>query len=471
MSTMGNTFDSTNSVLFTLGVLLMCACSIAVLYWTNNAELLNYLFPFLTIIVGGLLYIARPEMYLGFTFWIWFITPFMRRIVDYQMGQFSPVSFVMLSPYLVTAFAAFSFFRFGLLLKKPLYKPYLFMMMGVMYGFMIGFIKNGAFAATFNLMEWMCPLLIGFHVLVHWRTYPQHRSVLRSTFTVGVILMGAYGIIQWIMPAPWDRFWMVESGMTSIGHPEPFRVRVFSTLNAPGPFAMTMMSGLLILFDGKSISSRIAMAPGYVSFLLAMVRGAWGGWLLALFFVVSKMTGQMRVRLIGLMVFGAVLIIPLQFVGPASTGAQVVGNRMETIGDLQEDGSFKHRMAMYQTRAKSFILNPIGEGLGFIGGGSRNSEGQTRNLDSGILALFAALGWLGTGLYVTGVVQFFKAILRNRTWYGDQLAIILTGVCISFMTLMLFANQVISLKGMIIFTFLSLSLSSKQYYEVRQVHR
>ena len=471
MNTVGNTFDSTSSVLFTLGVLLMCACTIAVLYWTNNAELLNYLFPFLTIVVGGLLYFARPEMYLGFTFWIWFITPFMRRIVDYQMGEFSPVSLVMLSPYLISAFAGLSFLRFGLLLKKPLYRPYLLMMAGVMYGFIIGLLKNGAFAATFNLMEWICPLLIGFHVLVHWRTYPQHKSVIRSTFTLGVILLGVYGIIQWIMPAPWDRFWMVESGMTSIGHPEPFRVRVFSMLNAPGPFAMTMMSGLLILFDAKSVGARAAMVPGYVSFLLAMVRGAWGGWLLALFFVVSKMTGKMRVRLIGLLVLAAMLIVPLQFIGPASTGAEVVGNRMNTIGDLQEDGSFKHRMAMYQTRAKSFVLNPVGEGLGFIGGGSRNDEGQTRNLDSGILALFAALGWVGTGLYVTGVVLFFMAILKNRPWNGDQLAILLTGICISYMFLMLFANQVISLKGVMIFSFLSLSLSSRKYFEVRRFYR
>ena len=144
------------------------------------------------------------------------------------------------------------------------------------------------------------------------------------------------------------------------------------------------------------------------------------------------MTGRMRTRLIGLLVLGCLLIIPLQFVGPASSGAQVVGNRIETIGRIAEDGSFRHRVAMYQTRAKGFILNPLGEGLGFIGGGSRNEQGQTRNLDSGIIALFAALGWLGTALYITGVVKFVFGALRNRRWYGDQFAIIVTGVCISF---------------------------------------
>ena len=276
MNTVDNTFDSTNSLMFSLGVFLLCICTIASLYWTNNAALLNYLFPFLSIVVGGLLYVARPELYLGFTYWIWFVTPFMRRIVDYQMGEFTAVSAVMLTPYLVTSISILSFFRFGLLLKKRMFHPYLFMMAGVIYGFGVGFVKNGAFAATFNLMEWLCPLLIGFHVLAHWRSYPQHRKAVRSTFTMAVIVLGAYGVIQFIMPAPWDAFWMVQSGMSSIGHPVPFRVRVFSTLNAPGPFAMTMMAGLMILFDGRNTLSKIAILPGYAAFLLAIVRGAWG---------------------------------------------------------------------------------------------------------------------------------------------------------------------------------------------------
>ena len=471
MNTVGNTFDSTNSVFFSLGVFLLCICTVASLYWTNNAVLLNYLFPFLSIVLGGLLYVARPEYYLGFTYWIWFVTPFMRRLVDFQVGEFSPVSAVMLTPYLVTSISVLSFFRFGLLLKKRTYQPYLFMVAGVLYGFAIGIIKNGTFAATFNLMEWLCPLLLGFHVLVHWRTYPKHRKVVRSTFTKAVIVLGAYGVIQFVMPAPWDAFWMTQSGMTSIGHPEPFRVRVFSTLNAPGPFAMTMMAGLMILFDGRGVLSRIAILPGYAAFLLTIVRGAWGGWVVALLFVIGKMTGKMRTRLIGLLVMGCVLLIPLLFFGPASSGTQVVSNRLETIGRITEDGSFKHRVGMYQTRAKGFILNPWGQGLGFFGGGSRNEQGQTRNLDSGIIALFAALGWLGTALYLTGVVQLVSTALRRRRWHGDQFAIILTGICVSYLVLMVFANQFISLKGLIIWTFMSLSICSLKHSEMNHAHR
>lgn len=444
--------------------MLMCSCIVASLYWTNNADLLIFLFPFLSIVVGAMLYFAKPAMYLGFTFWVWFVTPFIRRIVDYQLGEFTAVNMVMLTPYLVSAISILSFFRFGLLLKKRLYLPYTLTFLGVMYGYVIGIWKTGLFGATFNLMEWIVPLLIGFHLLVHWREYPEHKRVIKATFTSGIIVTGLYGIIQFVSPAPWDVFWMESSGMTSIGHPEPFRVRVFSMLNAPGPFAMILMAGLLLLFDSKGLMSKVALVPGYASFLLATVRGAWGGWLLALLFIVSKMTGQMRTRLIGLLIFGAIMIVPLQLLSP-SDSLQRVDDRMATLGNLEEDGSLNARMHMYQERSWVLLKNPVGEGLGFIGGGSRNEDGATRNLDSGILSLFVSLGWLGAGLYIGGIVIMLRDIMRRRNWSQDQFVIIVTGVAISYLVLLVMANQVLAIKGIIVWSFLSFGLAARNYYD------
>ena len=463
MTTLSNSYNGSGSIHFTVGIMLLCSCAVATLYWTNNANLLIFLFPFLSIVVGGLLYVARPALYLGFTFWIWFVTPFIRRIVDYQLGEFTAVNMIMLTPFLVSAITFFSFLRFGLLLKKRLYLPYLLSMAGVLYGYGIGIINSGLFGATFNLMEWFVPLLVGFHVLVHWREYPEHKRVIKSTFTMGIIVIGFYGILQFISPAPWDVFWMESSGMTSIGHPEPFRVRVFSMLNAPGPFAMILMAGLMLLFDAKGLLPKVAILPGYASFLLATVRGAWGGWVLALLFVISKMTGVMRTRLIGLLIFGVIILIPLQLLSP-SDSLERVEDRMGTFNKLEEDGSFRARMHMYQTRAINIIKNPVGEGLGFIGGGSRNEAGATRNLDSGILALFASLGWLGTLLYVSGIVVMVRDIMRGRRWAQDQFVIIVTGVALSYLVLMVMANQVLSIKGIIVWTFLSFSLGARNLY-------
>lgn len=464
MTTLSNSYNGANSVQLTLGIMLLCSCAVASLYWTNNAELLIFLFPFLSIVVGGLLYFARPALYMGFMFWIWFVTPFMRRIVDYQLNQFTAVNMIMLTPFLVSALTVFTFLRFGLLLRKRMYLPFLLTFTGVMYGYGIGIMKTGFFGATFNLIEWIVPLLVGFHLLIFWKEYPEHKRVIKSTFTMGIIVTGFYGILQFIAPAPWDVFWMESSGMTSIGHPEPFRVRVFSMLNAPGPFAMILMAGLMLLFDGKGMMSKVALVPGYASFLLATVRGAWGGWLLALLFVITKMTGQMRTRLIGLLVFGAIMMVPLQIMSPSDSLGRVE-DRMGTFSNLEEDGSFNARMHMYQDRSINFLKNPVGEGLGFIGGGSRNEEGSTRNLDSGILALFVSLGWLGTALYLGGIGVMVYDIMHKRKWGQDQFVIIVTGVALSFLALMVMANQVLAIKGIILWVFLSFGLGSRIYYK------
>lgn len=470
MATLTQTYDNSQSVQFSLGVLLICSCSIASLYWTNHAFLLTYLFPFLSVLIGLLLYAARPALYVGFVFWIWFVTPFIRRIVDYQTGEFTTVSLIMLTPFLVSAITVFSFFRFFRLLGQRAYLSFLLPFLALGYGYVVGIIKAGPYGATFNLMEWIVPLLCGFHVMAMWRSYPEHRSAIRSTFTYGLVILGFYGMAQFIAPAPWDVFWVEQSGMNSIGHPEPFRLRVFSMLNAPGPFAMVTMAGLMILFDGKNLMSRVALFPGYVSFLLAMVRGAWGGWVIALLFAVTKMSGQMRTRLIGLLAFGVLILTPLVIFAPSESVGRVE-DRIGTFGNLEEDGSLNARVHMYQTRAWVFLQNPIGEGLGFIGGGSRNEVGSTRNLDSGILALFVSLGWLGALLYLAGIYYMISDIVRNRNWNVDRFAILTASVGISYMLLMVMANQVLSIKGIIVWVFLSLSLASRKYYENAMAQR
>ena len=44
---------------------------------------------------------------------------------------------------------------------------------------------------------------------------------------------GLYGFLQYLDPPIWDRYWMAYTTIASIGQPEPYMVRVFSTLNAP----------------------------------------------------------------------------------------------------------------------------------------------------------------------------------------------------------------------------------------------
>ena len=75
------------------------------------------------------------------------------------------------------------------------------------------------------------------------------------------------------------------------GTPEPLGIRVFSTMNSPGPFANVLLAGLLILLTNENFSARPRLrAVGYLSFLLlSLVRSAWIGWFLGLLSLLSAL--------------------------------------------------------------------------------------------------------------------------------------------------------------------------------------
>jgi hypothetical protein len=57
---------------------------------------------------------------------------------------------------------------------------------------------------------------------------------------------------------------MTQSGLQTIGFPESYLVRVFSTLNNPNALGEIMMSGLLLLAADLRPSSLIAGIAGFL---------------------------------------------------------------------------------------------------------------------------------------------------------------------------------------------------------------
>lgn len=452
-------FDS-RALLIAGGISLLCVSACFVLLWAGQVALMDLFYALSAVLIAGVLYTARSAYYVGFTFWIWFVTPFVRRLLDYQTGDFTSVSLIMLTPYLVTGIAIFSLVRFGKHFRKSMYLPVGLAMLGVLYGYGVGVLSFGPFAASYNLLEWIAPLIFCFHILAHWREYPSHKRVVQSVFTWGVLILGTYGIIQFMVAPPWDAEWMINANMNSIGKPEPFKIRIFSMLNSPGPFAMVLMAGLLIMFTKKGFIARLGMAPGYVAFLLSMVRTAWGAWIIALLFVIRRITGPMRRRLVMLVFLGAILSVPLMLIGPIS---EQVGGRVSTLGNLEEDGSLVSRVGVYE-RAALIFSRPIGLGLGSLGGAAQFGVGHRVALDSGLLAIPYVLGWPGTLLFFGGLFLMVRVVLRTRQHESDEFGIFAGSIALAFMAALVFANQLIGPKGMVVWAFLALALSARAYH-------
>lgn len=459
-----NVQADTQAVLLATGVTLVSIGVFVLLAWGQQVRILLYLYPVAVLAAGGFFYTTRPALFVSFTWWIWFLTPFVRRVLDYQLGVHSTVSLVMLTPYLLTTYTFFTFLRYGKYLRLRSFFPFTLAMLGVLYGYVVGVIKSGFFSPTFDLLEWFLPILFGFHLAVYWREYPAMRAIVRKTFIWGVLVMGTYGVIQYVYPPAWDMYWLVQSGMTSsMGRPEAFSFRVFSTLNSTGPFAMVLMAGLLILFDGSGPLARIAAVPGYVSFLLTLVRGAWGGWMLGLGFLIFRLQNQLRMRLIVILGVGVLLSLPLLLYPPI---AQRIGGRVSTLSNLEEDNSMRARSGLYRSATGRALLNPIGEGLGSLGRAAKlNESGQVNTFDSGVLAIPMTLGWPGTLLYGWGLFLLLRSLLNIREENTDQFAVVAAGISVSYLILLLFANQMLGLKGVTVWSFISLAIVAQWFYD------
>jgi hypothetical protein len=427
-------------------------------------DMLVYLFPLCALAVGSLLYWRYSSLYLGFTWWLWLLTPEVRRLVDYQEG-YNPQNPIMLAPYLVGGLTFFTLLRHLPKLQLTRIFPFGLVFMGLFYGYFVGIYKAGLSAATYGLINWSVPVIFAFYLVVHWRNYPDYRQAIQRTFVWGVLVIGSYGLLQYFALPAWDRDWMLSAPINSIGQPEPFGVRVFSTLNAPGPFAMVMMAGLLLLSSSSGLLRWPAAGVGYIAFLLSLVRSSWGMWVVGLLFITIQRR-RSSPRVLATIVIMGLIALPLLTVGPV---AETVNERAQTITNLQQDNSFQARLEFYSDFLTLALLNVSGAGLGSTGLATKLSDptgelGELANFDSGIMNIPFVLGWPGTLLYVGGLACLVFYAWRGVGSRSDLFLATCNGIVIALLAQLIFSNSLEGVGGMVFWSFLGLSLSAGTYY-------
>jgi hypothetical protein len=440
--------DPNKAATFAVGLFSLGISLTLVLVWLDLPKLLALLYPVGATTIGFWLYATQRPLYFGFVWWLWLITPFIRRVVDYLMGNYVAFSLPMLAPYMVTALVFLDIPRFGAMLKKRTFVPFGFLLVALIYGYLVGIAKVGILPATFAFLDWTAPVVLGFHVLVSWDLYPKYKRVLQSVLMWGTFFLGLYGLYQFVSPPPWDALWMSGSGMSSIGQPNPYEIRVFSMLNAPGPYAMVLMAGLLLLLDRHGPLTIVSGLFGYVGLLLSLVRGAWGGLVMGLGLITIGLQGFKRMRLIALLVVVGVLSIPIVSFEPIEAE---VGDRAETLRDVGEEGSFKARVALYRTMTVQALSAPIGSGLGSMG------------WDSGFISVVYKLGWFGALCYFSGMIWLLKEAWKVRKQVNDSFLVYATSIAAVYFSLQLMGIQTMGVKGVVFWTLISITLAGKLY--------
>lgn len=421
-------------------------------------KLLIPIFPLSCLVIGLMLYKRSPILYISFTWWMWFVGPFVRRLIDYQSGYLTPGPWI-LAPLLVTSISGLTFVRYLPKIKEKRGTPFLLCVGSIIYGFLIGIIENGFSGRSIMvLLEWISPVLFSFHIFLNWRDYFDYRNNFKKTFFWCVLIVGLYGVYQYLTVPDWDRFWLIQVENPTYGKPEPFEIRVWSTMMIPQKFAAIMMAGLLLLFSESGNLRFIAAGAGYLAFLLSLVRTGWLNWIAGFSILLPSLKANLQMRLIVSTIIASIVIIPLSTIEPFSS---VINSRFESFSSAQDDGSYQARLSSSTELFNSALSEVTGKGL------ETKLESDTRDIaayDNGFLVMLLALGWIGIIPYLTGVVLLFFTLLKNYPMF-DIFASITRAIAVSTFIVQIGLNPIT--KGefaMVFWGFTGISLASREHY-------
>ena len=417
-------------------------------------------FPVMSFLVGILLYRTQPSYYIGFSWWMWILTPLISRLSDY-LTSWDPQRAIMIAPFLVSSITLATLFRHVMNSNEKVNLPFQLVLVGLLYATLIGYVFAAPISIIRSLMEWIVPVAFGYHLFWNWKLYPQYCNTLRMTFLLGVLITGCYGVFQFITAPEWDCKWLIETEIISMGKPEPFGIRVWSTMNSPASFASFMMSGLLLLLSSNNPLQLPATVVGYLSFLLSLARTAWGGLLVGLILMTSSMKLELQVRIVLLLLVVGLCVVPLSSMDPFS---EVIGNRIDSMKDVENDSSFNARSGDLGGYLYNAVSNPLGQGFGNSWIRQANGSLSQQITDNGLVDMFSTLGWLGTAPYLTGLLMLTALVFQVKAVRHDSFMSAARGISISFVIQMASTNSLIGLGGMFMWGFLGIVLSGERYH-------
>ena len=434
----------------------LCAAGLSALWIAGSGTLLRVAFPAAAALVGLVLYRSNSVAYVKYSLWVWFITPLIRRVVDLRCG-WAETNFILLAPFLVSAVVLVAFLTKGSKAWSDIPAAFVLCTAAILYGFVVGMLIKPSAELCFGLLNWICPLVFGLYLYQNWRKYEQHREAIGRTFILCTLVLGVYGVYQFLNPPSWDRYWLENVQRVagaSFGQPEALLIRVWSTMNAPGPFANTMMMGLILLFAVRSRWKLPAAIAGYTSFLLSAVRTAWLSWVIGLIWILKSAKPRVIARII---VSVGLLLVCLVPVMSDARLATVISNRFDTFTDLKHDDSFGARLEMYRILSRDAIENPFGQGLQV----SEVSHGIA--VDSGILLLLFSLGWVGSTIFACGILRLFAGATRFPQKRDEFLLVMKAGM-IAIIAQMVGGNIFVGVSGAMFWMFAGMYLAANKYH-------
>lgn len=427
-----------------------------------GGSLASYFFVIVAVLVGLILHEKAPIAYIGFSLSLWWYTPFVRRVLNLRHG-WNPTDVTLLAPQIVAALAILTVVRHSKDLRGRLYSPFILVLIALGYAYAIGLVNGGILPATYALLTWLAPLVFGVALGVRWRQYPDVANTVRRVFEWFLPVMAFYGIYQFVFLPAWDRAWLINAQMRSLGIPFPFLIRVFGTLNTPGPYAGFLMVGAILGLQGKSFLRYPGIALSLVAMLLTRTRAAWVAFLIGLVLqALSQPVLRLPKRTLTLIVVVA-LALPL---ASTSQFKESILPRIGTLNNISGDASFVKRLDFSESAASTVVDDAEGVGLGNTGGAIKlRSTGGVRSLDNGFLEVFFIFGWVGGTLFFLGLGGLLIQSLRFAEARRDQFAGSFRACAVALVSILPIGEVFTGSSGTLLWSMIGLGLAAHAYHQ------
>ena len=372
-----------------------------VLYLGNHAAVGRVLYPAANLTLAAWLYARRSPWFAGQCLMLFCFVSLVRRLIDAQAG-WDPANPVLLTPYLCCSLTGLSFLNYWLKPRPSYLGPMLLLLACITYGTLVAALQDRAAAGAADLLKWSVGPLFAVYLLEQSNQLARLRRVIEGTLIGAGTVIAAYGLFQYVDPPTWDAEWMrgvTDLGMTSIGRPEPFAVRVFSTLNSPGSLGAILSAAIVVASKHRLSIALPSMALMAVTLALCQYRTLWAATALAILLVIIARPALLRpsnlLAIVGMAAgLAATTLIP--------DIAQTVSQRASSLGSLEADESLQERLTQYRalTRDDDLIA---GHGLGQNSVVRKLDGLAPAVIDSGLIDIWSSLGVIAGTLFLAAL--------------------------------------------------------------------
>lgn len=361
------------------------------------------------VVLGYVSWKDSPGRNLEIVIILFAFSPFIRRVIDLGAG-FDQLAIMLSGPLLAMLVPCTELTQ--LITGKLRVKntgPFILAGVCILYAAAISLFTAEYQVVMALTLKWMSPLLYGLWIMSKSGD-PANNIISHASraFLIVTPVMGIYGVAQYIDPMPWDRYWMIYAEMNSIGTPEPYKVRVFSTMNSPASFATFATAGLIVFsFTRRGWQSILIGFTVALSLMLSQYRTAWIAMLCGIGYGFIYPSTRARSNGVGVCaVIAGILATTLG--GPIG---DVVSQRFDSLSQGSKDGSAVERISEFVDFYAQVDQYLYGKGLGIL---TRPVPGLVA-VDGTVIGCFLSMGIIVGSLCLIALIwAAVRAIMHTR---------------------------------------------------------